>query len=402
MIYRNTEGYIMSSKHFLMLLVMMVLITRTGRGQWADKEVESEISGMTIPDQLEQYHPVFHFPPVNQDTTLICWSFSTLSYIETEMQRLGLEPVKLAVVYPVYYTFVEKARYFIRKRGQSRFEPGDLFSTVFEIIQKYGIVPQSVYRGQVCASKTYNQDSLYAELKAFMQKVKSEDMWDERPVVTHVKEILNRYVGLPPDSFEYQGKTYTPMSFLHERVRLPWDDYILVTSFMYAPFDSFCILEVPDNWRRNDRYFNIPLPLFYRSLKTALQNGFSAAIDGDISETGRYGKRDVAFIPDYDIPASAIDQEAREYRFDKGLTQDDHLMHMIGFTTAENVDWFLIKDSWRDAWKGDQKGYFFYRGDFVKLKVLAYLVHRDAVPDIMARIPKNTPVHFQLPFESGR
>jgi bleomycin hydrolase len=391
----------MQSKQILMSVVLTVLITGTGWGQWADKEVENEISGMTIPDQIEQYHPVFHFPPVNQDTTQICWSFSTLSFIETEMQRIGLEPVKLSVVYPVYYTFVEKARYFIHERGQSRFEPGDLFSTVFEIIQKYGIVPQSVYRGQVGTNKTYNQDALYDELKAYMQDVKSEGRWDEEPVVARVKEILNRHVGLPPDSFEYEGKAYTPLSFLHEQVRLPWDDYILVTSFMYAPFDTYCTLEVPDNWRLNDRYFNVQLPLFYQSLKSALQRGYSAAIDGDISETGRCGEHDIAFVPHYDIPSDAIDQEVREYRFEKGLTQDDHLMHVIGFTTSDNADWFLIKDSWRDAWEGDQKGYFFYRGDFVKLKVLAYLVHRNAVPEIIARIPKNNPVNFQMPFENG-
>jgi len=54
-------------------------------------------------------------------------------------------------------------------------------------------------------------------------------------------------------------------------------------------------------------------------------------------------------------------------------------MHIVGMTESGGHDWFLVKDSWRDAWQGKHKGYFLYRGDFAKLKILAYLVHKDAV-----------------------
>jgi len=369
------------------LIAFFSAIAAGAAAQWEMEAVRQELSQISVPADIEDYHPAFHFSPVNQDTTLVCWSFSTLSFIETEMHRLGSRPVRLALMFPVYYTFVEKTRAFVQSKGRTRFEPGDLFSTVFEIINSYGIVPQSVYRGQVRAGKTYNQDSLYAEIKSYVFSLRETQDWDEAKTVNQVKNILDKHLGKPPDSFEFEGKIYSPLSFLNEHVNLPWQDYILVTSFMYAPFDSFCSLNVPDNWRQNSKFFNVPLAQFYAGLIGALQNGYSVAIDGDTGEYGRYGRRDVAFIPAYDIPAEDITQESREYRFEKGLTTDDHLMHMVGYTRSAGFDWFLIKDSWRDAWEGEQKGYFFYRVDFVKLKVLAYLVHRDAVPEIISRIP---------------
>jgi bleomycin hydrolase len=380
-------------------LVLLILCFSTGRAQWADDAIKNELSKMVVPSDTANFKPCFHFKPVNQDTTLICWSFSGISFIETEMQRLGRRPVKLSVIYPVYYTFIEKAREFVRTRGASRFEPGDLFTTVFEIVNKYGIVPEAIYRGQAAPRATYNQDSLYSELKRYISHVRTKADWDMERNVEEVKNILNRHLGEPPATFVFEGEKYTPRSFLENRVNLPWEDYIAVTSFLYAPFDSFCTLNVPDNWRHNSKYFKVELSVFYQGLVDALQHGYSAAIDGDIGEPGRYGPKDVALIPAFDIPPEDIDQAAREYRFDKGLTTDDHLMHLIGYARSGDSDWFLVKDSWRDAWEGNQKGYFFYRSDFVKLKVLAYLVHRDAVPEITSRILDDTPVSMMQPFE---
>jgi bleomycin hydrolase len=121
-------------------------------------------------------------------------------------------------------------------------------------------------------------------------------------------------------------------------------------------------------------------------MKTALNNGFTLAIDGDINEPGRMGEQDICIIPAYDIPGAYINQEARDYRFDKGVTEDDHLMHIVGYGEVEGEDWFLVKDSWRDAFEGTHKGYFFFHKDYAKLKILAYLVHKDGVPAITERI----------------
>ncbi len=340
------------------------------------------------PMRVEEFEPLFHFDAQNQDTTLVCWSFSTTSFLETEMKRVGLEPVRLSRMFPVYCVFLEKAKRFVATKGESRFAPGDLFSGVLETIKRYGMVPEDAYRGQAHVRATYNHNALYRSLDSLMRLVKSQRQWNEKRVLAKVIPILNAHLGKPPKEFEYEGAAYTPETFLNDVVRLPWDEYILVTSFSYAPFDSFVELRVPDNWAHRKNFFNVPLATFTAGVREALDNGYSLAIDADISEPSYTETKIYAIIPPFDIPTSAITQEAREFRFENGSTTDDHLMHIVGYRQFNGQDWYLVKDSWGTAFEERPLGYFFFHDSYVQLKVLAYLVHRDGIPSIARRLPK--------------
>jgi bleomycin hydrolase len=225
---------------------------------------------------------------------------------------------------------------------------------------------------------------LYAEIENLMQEAKRQGRWDESRLVSQATRILNRYLGEPPKNFAFKGKTYMPLSFLKEVVRLPWPEYVMVTSFENAHFNTFTELQVPDNWRHNTNFFNVRLPVFYDAFKGAVRGGYSVAVSIDITEpsykvTGRY-----CFIPDFDIAPARIDQDARELRFLDGATQDDHAVHVIGWNNFGGEDWFLAKDSWKTAWQDGNKGDLFLHSSYVKLKVLAFIVHRDGVPQVTA------------------
>ncbi len=86
------------------------------------------------------------------------------------------------------------------------------------------------------------------------------------------------------------------------------------------------------------------------------------------------------------IPRSAIDQDSREFRFANRTSTDDHVMHVLGWEKRDDGEWLPLKDSWRTAWQGQFKGYFFYRDDYVKLKMLMFLVHKDAVAGLLAKL----------------
>jgi len=356
----------------------------------SDKKLEEcaleTLAKLHKPQSTEIFKAAGHLPAVNQDTTNACWSFANLSFIESEMQRLGMKPVKLAMMYPVYYSFIEKARRFVKTKGESHFAGGGLFSDVFETIEKYGIVPLSAYPGRTRSCSTFRHTELEAELKSLMTKTAVDENWNEDQLLPKVRKLLEKHLGTPPKEFMYEGRKFTPKKFLFEIVKLPWQDYIIVTSFMYAPFYKFTSLDVPDNWGKRENYFNVPLDVFYTSLKNAIQNGYSAAFDSDTGEPGRMGEQDAVFVPEFDISSDKINQQAREFRFNNESTTDDHLMHFIGFKEIEGDDWFLVKDSWRTAWYGKFPGYYFFHGDYIKLKALAYIVHKDAVPEIVERI----------------
>ncbi len=365
----------------------MALAT-AGRGEGVKERLEQALESLPHPNGQAEFQPVGHLACRNQGGTLVCWSFATSSFLESEMARLQLEPVRLSVMYTVYCQYLEKARRFVATQGESRFTPGDVFCGGLEVFRQYGALPASLY-DQEADGKACDQRPMYAELEGFMDQVKQKGQWNEARVLAGVRKILDRHVGKPPASFSHQGKTYTPKSFLAEVVRLPWDEYLMITSFESAPFNTFTELKVPDNWRHNTNFFNVPLPLFYEAFKGALKGGYSVAVSMDMTEpsyamTGRY-----CFVPDFDLPPGKLDQAARELRFLDGATSDDHAIHVIGYSNCGGEDWFMAKDSWKVAWRGGNQGCLFVHSSYVKLKVLAFVAHRAGVPQVAAALRKH-------------
>ncbi len=337
------------------------------------------------PQRIEEYNPVFHFPPISQDTTNTCWAFAATSFLESELHRLGRGDIQLSRMYTVYWEYVEKVRRYVQKRGQSLVAPGSQINAVFLRMQQYGAVPAEVYTGLVGDQKVLDERKMLKELRAYLNYIKEKEVWYEDQVIANTRMILDRYMGVLPQEFTYQGKTYTSKSFLQNLLNLPLDDYVSLISFKKFPFWTRNAYPVPDNWWDDHGYYNVPLDDFYQGIKTAIQKGYSLAIAGDVSEPGKYGKVDLGVVPTFDIPSAFIDQDSREFRFDNKTSEDDHGMHLVGYKRFANADWFLIKDSAASAWKGNVKGYFFFNGDYIRLKMLSYTVHKDAIPEIMKK-----------------
>ncbi len=365
------------------VLALALALGFSATAQTLREKVFAAVEKIPRPNSASDFQSAAAQSCLNQGKTLICWSFATSSFVESEMARLKLEPVRLSVLYPEYCAFIEKTRRFVQTKGESRYSPGDLFTGVPDLWQKYGALPASVY-DHFGDGRGLDQNKLYDELENLTQDIKRDGRWDEASAVSRATKILNRYLGEPPKKFVFEGKNYTPISFLLQVVRLPWSEYIMITSFEKAPFNKFTELEVPDNWRHKTNFFNVPLPVFYDAFKGAVRAGYTVAVSMDVTEpsykiTGRY-----CFIPDFDIAPSKIDQEAREVRFLDGATTDDHAVHVIGWNSFGGEDWFLAKDSWKTAWQDGNKGNLFLHSSYVKLKILAFIVNRNGVPQITA------------------
>jgi len=118
-------------------------------------------------------------------------------------------------------------------------------------------------------------------------------------------------------------------------------------------------------------------------VKKAVRNNFTIVIGGDVSEAGYDSRTQAAMIPSFDIPSAYIDENARQFRFSNKTTEDDHGIHLVGYMQKENSDWYLIKDSGSGAQNGKNKGYRFYHEDFVKLKMLGFMIHKEAVEEVL-------------------
>ncbi|MCK5004745.1 MAG: hypothetical protein KAS21_06640 [Candidatus Aminicenantes bacterium] len=216
--------------------------------------------------------------------------------------------------------------------------------------------------------------------------MKENDLWNVKENIAHIKLILNKHLGAPPASFKYEGKTYEPKIFFKEVVGLDMDDYCSVMSTKYFPFYSKHEFKVPDNWWHSKDYLNLPLDVWYDVIRRSTKSGYSIVIGGDVSEPGKVGASDISFIPSFDIPERYINQDSREFRIYNKTTDDDHGIHLVGYKKKAGKDWFLIKDSGRSARLGKFNGYYFFRGDFVKLKMLTFTIHKDMLKSILPKI----------------
>jgi len=353
------------------------------------KIFKMDLTGVNVPTSASQFQTVWKTPVISQGNTGTCWSFSTTSFYETEINRLTKQNIDLSEVYTVYWEYVEKARRFVQQHGNSLVDEGSEANAVKRIMKQYGAVPADQYTGLPNNQKYYNHSKMVADIKTYLASVKESAAWNEDEVLATVKGILNSYMGAPPAQVTWEKKTMSPVDFAKNVCKLNMDDYVDVISLMQKPYWTQMYYNVPDNWWMDSSYYNVPLDTFMTVVKRSIRAGYSMSIGGDVSESGFVASKNVAMVPSYDIPSEYIDETARQFRFMNGTTTDDHGMHLVGWKNIDGKDWFLIKDSSAGSRNvGEQSenfGYYFFHEDYVKLKMVDFMVHKDMVKNLLPK-----------------
>ncbi len=357
-----------------------------------ERELRFDVSGIVRPAGPDAFPTrLWHLPPTAQYLTGTCWSFSTVSFFESEAHRLAGADVKLSEMWVAYWEYVAKARGFVESRGTTAFEEGSESAAAIRVLREHGIVPRDEYPGVLAEDGRFDHADLVARMQAFLHWCKDTGYWDEDVIVTCIRAILDRTMGAPPETVAWQGTTMTPAEFRDRVLQLVPDDYVDLMSTLSLPFYTRGEYRVPDNWWHDASYVNVPLDVWYGVILRSLEKGITVVIGGDVSEPGLYGEQDIAVVPSFDVPGAYIDQSSRELRFAEGVTTDDHGIHLVGHTRLDGHDWFLIKDSNRSSRHGAYEGYYMYRDDYVKLKMLTITVHRSVVEDILAQLKPALP-----------
>jgi bleomycin hydrolase len=344
-------------------------------------------------------------PVQNQGMTGTCWSFSTLSFFESEVMRMKkIKDVKLSPMFVVRKTYPLKAENYVRMHGAAQFAEGGEPSDVMYCWKNYGIVPLEVYNNGYRELETfpYNHKQMDSTLLAEMKKVvdPKNTKIDPAAYKATVENVLDKYIGKAPEEFEYKGKKYTPKTYAAELGLNP-DDYIALASFTHHPFYKPFILEVPDNWAWKE-YNNVKLEDLMKTIDNAIANGYGVAWAADVSEPYFRFKDGMALVPEgWDKMTDAekdncfvkpckqqtITPEMRQEGFDNYQTQDDHGMHIIGSATDQNGNkYYLIKNSWGNK-RNDCDGYFYASPEYVKLKTISITINKKAVPaDLLKKL----------------
>ncbi|MHA7109682.1 C1 family peptidase [Sunxiuqinia elliptica] len=349
-------------------------------------------SKLDLPNDPSLYETIWSHSTESQGNAGTCWSFSTTSFYESEIYRQTGKKVELSEIYTVYWEYVEKARRYIEKRGDSKFDEGSEGNAVARIMNRYGVVPEDVYTGLLHNRQFHTHAKMMEEMKGFLESMKASNAWNVNYGLETIKSIMNHYIGEPPVEFTVDGKTYTPKTYMTDYLQLNPNDFVEILSYKQEPYWQQVEYKVPDNWWHSADYYNVPLDVYIEVIKKAVKDGYSMSIGGDVSETGFSRETNCAMIPDYDIPSEYINEDARQFRFSNETTTDDHGMHLIGILEnykGQGKDWYLIKDSSSGSRNvGDQDsrfGYYFFHEDYIKLKMMGFTIHKDAVKDLLKK-----------------
>lgn len=345
------------------------------------------------------FEPVYEIKTTavkDQNSTGTCWSFATTSFLETEALRLGKQELDISEMYFVRYAYTDKVQRFVRYQGFSTLGQGGQAHDVMNVIRQHGMVPDEIYPGLEYGEDNHDHGELEAMVSAMAEAViKNENGRLTTKWMQAINSTLDIYLGIPPKKFRFNGEETDPVKFQIDIAGIVPDNYVELTSYLHHPFYTKIDLEVPDNWS-HDFYYNIPIDDLMTVMHYAFANGFSVCWDGDMSEKTFSHKKGVAVIPEkvykdmsdeeikemWKKPGKEreISQELRQLTFDNYQTTDDHLMHLVGLYKDQNgTQYYKTKNSWAED-SNDFGGYLHMSENYVRLKTIAIMVHKDAIP----------------------
>jgi bleomycin hydrolase len=357
-----------------------------------------------------QFTKIYNYDPspvLSQGKTSTCWSFSCLSFLESELMRLGKPAVNLSEMYIVRKAYELKAEKYIRMDGKINFGQGGAFHDIPLVIKNFGIVPNDIYNGNYNSDRGYNHDALFSELETFMSGVLANISIPEGLDLkwkTTLHGLLDKNLGKDLNEFQWEGKKYTPKSYASS-LGLNMDNYVSITSFTNHPMYQKCLLEIPDNWAWGESY-NVSLDDLFSVTEQALKNGFTVAWGADVSEKGFSFKNGLAIVPEnsnqievngqdnkgfndagadrsgnqFTSPGKEliITPEIRQLAYDNKTTTDDHGMHIVGLFKDQNgTKYFLVKNSW--GTNNYPKGFLYVSEHYFRYKTINVYLHKEAL-----------------------
>lgn len=354
-------------------------------------------------------------PVKNQKNAGTCWSYSGMSFLESEALKKTGKVYDFSEMFVVLNTYMDRAEKSVRTHGDASFAQGGSFVDDMFCLKNYGLVPDSEMPAGVMYGDTLSNHSelsamtdplvrAAANAKKLQFSPDGEPMW--KKAVRAVHEI---YLGKAPEEFTYEGKKYTPKSFAAS-TGLNADDYVSITSYTHHPYSTGenkgkgFIIEIQDNWRWGES-LNVELDDMMQIIDDAIKAGYTVLWGGDVSEDG-FTRDGLGVYPDMEAPdAPGADQvrwlkldrsaknaeiskrplpqkkvtaDERQRGYDNFETTDDHGMHLFG-TAKDQLGnpYYMVKNSWGKTGKWD--GIWYMTPEFIRAKTMNYVVNKAAI-----------------------
>ncbi len=388
----------------IMTLALAVLVTL---GAQAEEEKDSAKSNKPVFTTIKE-NPISSVKDQNRSGT--CWDYSTLSFFEAEIIKATGKTYDLCESFVANKTYMERAIQVVRYHGDCQFSQGGSAEDVLATLKTHGICPEEAmpFPGSLYGDSLNNFNEFFGLLEPYVNAISHSDakkisgQWK-----VGLQGILDAYLGKCPETFTYEGKEYTPKSFVAS-LGINLDDYVNITSYTHHPFYTTFAVEVQDNWRFPQSY-NLPMDEMMQVIDNAVDKGYTIAWGGDVSEDG-FTRQGLAYAVDSKkatslqgsdmakwlkmttakkrslidslgctVPEIVPTQEMRQERFDNWELTDDHGMLIFGVAKDQNgKEYYMVKNSWGET--GDYKGIWYMTKSFIAANTMDFLVNKNAIP----------------------
>lgn len=316
----------------------------------------------------------------------LCWSFCTNAFLESEAMRLGKPAVDLSEVYLIKKLFEAQAGTYLLMNGHIQLGPGGNLADGLMIYKEYGVAPQ--ISGEEELNQLKNIEELSTILSAMLDaltilpSINPAGQWKQA-----FDQTLDLYLGADqPDKQAIQYAT--------ENIGINPDEYLQLTSWTNFPTYEKTTLQWPDNWALNQSY-NLPLEDFTAVIDSALAQGHTLLWAGDVTEPYFSWEEGLAYVPNKSMSELSIQEQAelfidplperkvsaqdRQSELETYQTRNDFSMQIVGKVDDQSArNWYLFKNACNIE---EEEVFLYISKDYLKLKTISVLLHRDAIPE---------------------
>lgn len=209
-----------------------------------------------------------------------CWAFSVANVLREEvMKKCNLEEFELSLSYIAFYEKIEKYNLLLERLIQSKKDNKDLydrevsnyllegvcdggyFTWFANIVDKYGIVPKSVYPETYSSTNTVEMNDILSRLvRKFYLELEKSDNYDElkeKYIELGYKVVTSLY-GVPVDKFDFEytdkddnyhiDRDITPKEFYKKYIGFDLlNDFVEIETYNDEKYKYNNLYQIEDN-----------------------------------------------------------------------------------------------------------------------------------------------------------
>jgi len=371
----------------------------------------------------------------NQKSSGRCWGFAALNLMRIELsKKYNLDNFEFSQSYFMFFDKLEKANYFLEsilktldKESDSRImswlvdspiQDGGQWDMFVNLMEKYGIVPQSVMPESFHSSNSRSMNQLITrQLRKFASLLrlandKGRNLDELRKMkmemMQSIYNMLCMFIGKPPEKFSWQVRdkknkflrfdNLTPIDFYNKNVGLNLSDKVCLIHCPMANknMNELYTIKYLGNVVEGQiiKYLNVDIGEMKKYSIKSLKDNEAVWFGCDV---GKMFHRDVGVMDvelyNYELTLGIDNNMDKATRLEYGDSQMTHAMLFTGVDIQSNKPrkW-RVENSWGP--KGGCKGYYLMTDKWFDQYNYEVVIDKKYLPEKLKKMFNKEPVEL--------